>query len=92
MRFHEGTLAVVKFISSARIATGSYDCTIAVWNWEDSEKPSVSLQGRKDETVDLSLNKDGTKIISVYHNRALKVWNGKGGPAIATFPPDVETL
>lgn len=76
----------MKFISSTKIVSASNDSTIAVWDWQVSETPSVVLRGHSEVVLDVAWSRDCTRLFSISWDQTLKVWNMTGGPAIGTFP------
>jgi F-box/WD-40 domain protein MET30 len=65
------------------LATGSYDCTIKIWDVETGKQ----LRTLKGHTSGIrALQFDDTKLISGSLDSTLKVWNWRTGECISTYP------
>lgn len=86
LKFHKAEISAGKFLfSSAKIVSASWDKTIAIWNWESSDVPSVVSRGHCDWVRDIGLSSDGANILSVSNDCKLKVWQETGDAATDSF-------
>lgn len=69
------------------LATGSYDCTIKIWDIESSE---VVRTLRGHQCGIRALQFDDTKLISGSLDRTIKVWNWRTGECISTYQGHTE--
>lgn len=85
LAYHKAEVSVVKFITSSKFVSASFDSTIAVWDW-DCTLPSAVLLGHSGVVRDLALSKDDSKLFSVSDDFTMKVWKVTGGGALESFP------
>lgn len=80
LRGHENGVMALQFIDNI-LATGSYDCTIKIWDLDTGEVLRT-LKGHSSGIRCLQF--DDTKLISGSLDKTLKVWNWRTGECIAT--------
>jgi WD40 repeat protein len=59
-----------------RVATGSSDGTVKVWNLENGEQEGTSIE-HESQICGLAVTRDGTNIVSVDGDGKIKVWDVK---------------
>ena len=77
-------MSVVFNHDGTKIASGSYDNSIKVWNVSTGECIST-LKGHTDDVNSVAFNHDGTKIASGFLDNSIKVWNVSTGECISTL-------
>ncbi len=86
---HEKPVSAISFIGGPkRIVSASDDRTVAVWEWEKSDSPSLVLKGHSGEVHSVAVSHDGERIFSGSRDGTLRVWNAKNGLQIAEFCVD----
>lgn len=80
LRGHSNGVMALQFIDNI-LATGSYDCTIKIWDLETGEVLRT-LTGHRSGVRCLQF--DDTKLISGSLDKTVKVWNWRTGECIAT--------
>ena len=60
LRFHEGAVNAVAFLTDGRIATSGEDARIAIWT-PGEPRPSMVLEGHKAPVVALAVSPDGAR-------------------------------
>ncbi|KAH6668788.1 WD40-repeat-containing domain protein [Halenospora varia] len=80
-RGHTNGVTCLQFDDNV-LATGSYDCTIRIWNIETGE----CIRTLRGHTSGLrSLQFDDTKLISGSLDHTVRVWNWRTGECISTY-------
>jgi WD40 repeat protein len=86
-----------------RIATGSENGIVSMWNIADGEK-LAEMRGHKDEIAAAAFSRDGARLITVSRDRTVRVWNGTAGGEVllvsgkagrlfpASFSPDSQRI
>jgi WD40 repeat protein len=69
---------------SDRIASGSYDNTIKIWDGK-SLKLFKTFEGHSDSVLSVSWNQDGTKIVSGSVDTTIKIWDSSTGIVLHTL-------
>ncbi len=65
MHGHSDSVTCIKFVGkSKKLVSASADETVALWEWEKSDSPTLVLKGHKDEVTSVSISSDGTQRIS----------------------------
>lgn len=82
IRAHEEGVTCL-FFDEMTLATGSYDCTIKLWNIATG-KEIRTLTGHTDRIRALQF--DSTKLISGSMDGVIKIWNWKTGCCVCTYP------
>lgn len=91
LKGHEKNVSVVKFNSdSSTIISGSLDQNVSVWEWQNTESPSLILKGHKGRITDLALSGDGSKLFSGSLDRTVKLWDISSGHTLRGFSFDAE--
>ncbi len=85
------------------LASGSYDQTVKLWNWQTGEELRI-LQGHQEAVYSVSISPDGQTLASGSYDRTVKLWNLQTGEELRTlqghqnsvisvsFSPDGQTL
>lgn len=76
--------SVVLTADQTKVATGSWDNTIRVWNAQTSELEQT-LVGHESLVNSIVISNDGTTLVSASDDTTLKVWNFKTGELIQTL-------
>ena len=74
----EGINAVAYSPDGGRIATGSYDDTIKVWDAENGRE-LMTLAGHSGWVSSVGFSPDGRHIISGSNDKTVKIWNAETG-------------
>ncbi len=62
---HSSDVECVSFVGgSKKIVSASADRTVAVWEWEKSESPTLVLEGHSDVVHSVAVSRDGERIFS----------------------------
>ena len=70
-----------------RIAAGSREGTVYVWNFQNPEKP-ILLAGHTDYVESLAFSPDGKQLVSGGRDNTTRLWDVEAGEQIATLPLD----
>jgi WD40 repeat protein len=85
---HEDTIEALAISRDGkRLATGSEDKTIIVW--DTAGKPVHTLKGHGDKVLSVAFDKDGKKLVSSSADGIVMVWDADTGKELAKFkfPP-----
>ncbi|XP_048570691.1 U4/U6 small nuclear ribonucleoprotein PRP4-like protein [Triticum urartu] len=76
---HKSLISHVKFEPQEGyyLATSSYDSKAALWSTRDY-KPIKSLAGHESKVTSLDISGDGQHIVTVSHDRTIKIWSCRG--------------
>ena len=102
LRFHDGAVNSVVFLTNDRIATAGKEGHIALWR-AGEQRPSSELNGHTGPIVALAVSPDAKQLASASWDRTVRVWPLDGGePRIfnghrdnangVAFAPDGRTL
>jgi WD40 repeat protein len=73
---HSNSVNSVTFSQDGkRIASGSWDDTIRVWDAETGDVVSGPFQGHSDEVNSVAFSKDGNRIVSGSDDMTIRVWD-----------------
>lgn len=76
LKGHETNVSVVKLsTASSKVCSGSLDGCVFVWDWKDTELPSLISKGRKDAVTVLSLSSDDSKLFLGSQDGSVKMWD-----------------
>jgi cytochrome c len=78
LRFHEGAVNRVAFLTDDRIATAGEDGRIALWR-AGEQTPAAVLEGHQGPVVALAVSPDGATIASGSWDRTVRLWPLAGG-------------
>jgi cytochrome c len=78
LRFHDGAVNAVAILKDGRIATGSADARIAIWQPGEQE-PQTVLYGHTAPVVALAQSPDGATLASASWDRTARLWSLAGG-------------
>jgi WD40 repeat protein len=70
-----------------RIAAGSREGTVYVWNFQNPEKP-ILLAGHTDYVESLAFSPDGKQLVSGGRDNTTRLWEVEAAEQIATLPLD----
>ena len=70
-----------------RLAAGSREGTVYVWNFQTPEEPT-RLTGHTDYVQSLAFSPDGKRLVSGAHDNTTRLWDIESGEQIATLPID----
>ncbi|KIM20489.1 hypothetical protein M408DRAFT_81907, partial [Serendipita vermifera MAFF 305830] len=81
---HKGAVHSVCFsLDGKRIASGSEDETIRVWDAETGEVVAGPLQGHTGWVLSVAFSPDGRRIVSGSLDRTIRVWDAETGEVVA---------
>jgi cytochrome c len=78
LRFHEGAVNCVAFLSDGRVATSGEDTRIAIWRPGD-DKPTTVLRGHTAPVAALAVSLDGAWLASAAWDNTARLWPLAGG-------------
>jgi len=82
---HSSSVLSVAFSpDGSRIASGSYDRTVKIWDAK-SGKEIRTLEGHSSWVNSVAFSPDGSRIASGSHDRTVKIWDAKSGKEIRTL-------
>ena len=70
-----------------RLAAGSREGTVYVWNFQNPEEPTL-LTGHTDYVQSLAFSPDGKRLVSGARDDTTRLWDIESGEQIATLPMD----
>ena len=70
-----------------RIAAGSREGTVYVWNFQNPKEPTL-LTGHTDYVTSLAFSPDGKRLVSGARDDTTRLWDVVSGEQIATLPLD----
>ena len=77
---HDNVIASVAFSpDGSKIVSGSWDCTIRVWDASTGVQVLPALQGHDDYIRSVAFSPDGSKIVSGSWNKTIRVWDASTG-------------
>jgi WD40 repeat protein len=76
---------------SNRIASGSNDDTIKIWDGKSLEL-SNTLHGHSSYILSVAWNHDGSKLASGSNDKTVKVWHGQSGQLLKTLTGHSDTI
>jgi WD40 repeat protein/DNA-binding SARP family transcriptional activator/energy-coupling factor transporter ATP-binding protein EcfA2 len=80
---HRGHINVLDYGANGRIATAGADRTVRVWN--PRTRASVVLRGHTDEVTSAIFTNDGAHVLSTSDDSTLRLWDARGGEALAVL-------
>lgn len=87
------TLSVTFSNDGHRIASGSTDGVIRIWDLSSSaQTPTLSLQGHRAEVRCIAFSPNGTQIVSGSKDSAVRVWDAESGEQISLFLDDRDSF
>jgi cytochrome c len=83
LRFHDGAVDALLWLSDGRIVSSGEDARIALWRPRE-QKPSAVLAGHQAPVVALAVAPDGAWIASASRDRTARLWplGRTGGPRV----------
>src|SRR5262249_57549579 len=87
---HSGGVRSIAFSAAGKLASGSDDGTIRIWDATTGKETSQPFDGHSAAVNSLALIDDDTSfLVSGGNDQTLKIW--KSGKALATFPAHPNT-
>ena len=84
LRGHKGLINAVKWAASGKlIASGSVDCTVRLWNWEDSGEMFTLKNGN--DVTSISISSDSRYVAAGSYDNAVHVWDCRNGTMVQSF-------
>ena len=76
LRGHEGPVSAIAFnVSGTRMASGSYDHSLQIWDLTEPTANSIILQSHTAWVKALAFVRSGNQIVSVGADRTVQIWN-----------------
>ena len=75
----------IKLHGAERLASGSDDFTMYLWEAETSKKPLIRLTGHQQLINHINFSPDGRYFASASFDKKIKVWDGRTGEFLATL-------
>uniref|UniRef100_D8Q5V7 Nephrocystin 3-like N-terminal domain-containing protein n=1 Tax=Schizophyllum commune (strain H4-8 / FGSC 9210) TaxID=578458 RepID=D8Q5V7_SCHCM len=83
MQGHAGWVSSVAFSPDrSRIASGSRDFTVRLWDAKTGQQQGEALRGHTDWVRSVSFSPDGATVVSASDDRTLRLWDAKAGKEI----------
>jgi len=84
---HTGVVSSLSFSpDGTRIVTGSWDCTVRLWDAATGQPVGVPLLGHTSLVTSVSFSPDGTRIVSSSDDETVRLWD------VTTWQPIGEPL
>ncbi|EJC98463.1 WD40 repeat-like protein [Fomitiporia mediterranea MF3/22] len=81
---HARCIACVAFSpNGARVASGSWDNTVRIWDAESGDVISGPLEGHEDHVRSVAFSPDGARVISGSDDKTIRAWDIKVGQVIS---------
>ncbi|KJA27642.1 hypothetical protein HYPSUDRAFT_197834 [Hypholoma sublateritium FD-334 SS-4] len=65
-----------------RIASGSYDGTVQIWDLETGEQVGKPLRGHTDQITSVAFSSDGRRVVSGSDDKTLRIWDLETGKQV----------
>lgn len=72
-----------------RIAAGSMDLTVRIWELDNPKSPPIEFKGHGGSIQSVAFLSGGTVLLSAGDDGTVRLWNAKTGSARATLNPEV---
>ena len=83
--------AVAYSPDGSRIASGSSDNTLKIWD-ANSGKELATFSGHTDDVWAVAYSPDGSRIVSGSSDKTLKIWDASSGKELATFSGHTDSV
>ncbi|KAG8722280.1 hypothetical protein FRC09_006527 [Ceratobasidium sp. 395] len=78
LKGHLGTVQSIRFSHDSRyIASGSWDCSIRIWDTVTRAPYGEPLLGHRGRVLDVAFTSDGKRLVSVDKQGAVKIWDAQ---------------
>ncbi len=74
LKEHCGRIAALAFSKDGRLASGSFDHTVRIWDVA-ARKKLAELTGHTDDVYGVAFSPDGDRLVSASHDRKLRLWD-----------------
>ena len=81
---HMAAVNCVAFSRDGKLASGSDDKTVRLWDAEKGEAIGTALEGHGDRVWSIVFSPDGKKIASGSDDETVRLWDAETGEAIGT--------
>ncbi|KAJ7854836.1 hypothetical protein B0H14DRAFT_3648960 [Mycena olivaceomarginata] len=90
---HTGSVWSVAFSpDGARIASGSHDSTVRVWDTATGQQVGEPLAGHTGSVWSVAFSPDGTRIASGSHDRTVRVWDTATGQQVGEPLAEIQVV
>jgi WD40 repeat protein len=80
---HRGHINVLDYGRNGTVVTAGQDRTVRVW--DPQSRASVVLRGHTDEVTSAIFTNDGNRVLSTSSDGTLRLWDARGGEALAVL-------
>ncbi|CUA77650.1 WD repeat-containing protein 5 homolog [Dictyostelium discoideum] [Rhizoctonia solani] len=89
LRGHTNKIISCEFSADSRyLVTGSWDCTICVWDLNKAELVGVPFRGHASDVTSVALFPDASRVVSCSYDETIRIWNTHCAMIPAPAPPN----
>jgi WD40 repeat protein/DNA-binding SARP family transcriptional activator len=88
LRGHRGPVNALDFSSDGRLVTAGADRTVRIW--DSAGRPTLVMQGHKDEVTTVVFTADGNRVLSSSFDGTLRLWDARTGAMLAVLSAEDE--